>query len=332
LNHNTVRSACRRLARRYAIVRNEEGYELPLDAFESELERQFHYNGQKDSLPRFHDIHLIFKPENIEKAMSKQGRSLRTIPCLSDGGRVISKRWKASKRWRTPNARWKPLKGGLQGRFDFDTHIVTVQVYTNGTVKVIMSNSEHPFDVIGLRECLAAVDGLFLSRTGFRFLGVSGISDFFYFEKVHFSTDILGDSELSGASRCNCTVRQFDGWLYRIYEKHLGDKLFLRSEKCLEKGNFEDHDFNSMLALMECVITPSVIAARLFKETRDHAELEKIVRRQQNEIYNVLRSYTRIVQRMSHELRHMSSSTDAIREKLSCLGSQVICAPGGMQT
>ena len=291
------------------------GYILPVSAFEHELERALHIDGMEHSLPRIHDVHLVYKVENIQKASAVLGRSCRMEPCLSRHPRTLWVYWNRRK------GKVKPLNGGFQESFDFGTHRITFQLFANGTVSVAIANSRTPFDPIGLKVALAAVDAVFLLRTGLSFWGVS---DLFYFEQAHFSNDIVSNFELSGASSLNCTIKQLDDWLYRVYEKVLGGQLLLRSEWCLVKGRYEDHNVNRMLALIQGVMVPTVQTAKQYQTSRDVEMLTQDIRRQQNEIERVrkdLHHFAKGASRYQYQLRK------AMEEALRLLGR--LAAPGG---
>ena len=345
LNHESCKTACRRLAVKSLIFRGPVGYILPKSGFEEDLEKQILFDGQKHSLPKVHDIHMTFKRENLRKALARpelwhQGlhvtyepvddvsdsdrgpdgshlaanagnppsrrrstrhrgpagsevqspymRSCTTIARLSDEKHRLERQFDPKddmsfyRLWRAKGGPYKDLKGGYQEQLDFRTHKVFIQLYRTGTIKVVISNSEHPFDVNQWREVLFAINGLFLSKMGVQFWD---ISNFFHVEKIHLNNDVVGDLELSGASKLSCTIKQFDDWLYRVYEKVLGDELVIRTESCLERGNFEDHNLNAMIALLQGNVTPTHVTAALFKTTKDREHDQDDMRRQQNEIH-----------------------------------------------
>lgn len=347
LNHDSCKTAVRRLARKSLIMRTPVGYVLPKSGFEEDLEKQILFDGQKHSLPKVHDIHITFKPENLRKALARPelwhrgvhvtyepviespnsdrgpagsdlaanaGKRSRRRPSMRDRGPASSEfqspymrscttiaRLSKEKHhlerqfdpkdemgfyrlWRTKGGPYQEIKGGYQEPLDFGTHKIFIQLYRTGTIKVVISNSEHPFDVNQWREALFAIDGLFLSKTGVRFWD---ISNFFHVEKIHLNNDVVGDLEVSGASKLNCTIKQFDDWLYRVYEKVLGDELVIRTESCLERGNFQDHNLNAMIALLQGNVTPTHVTAALFKTTRDREQDQDDMRRQQNEIHMI---------------------------------------------
>jgi hypothetical protein len=319
LNYNSVKVTCRRLAQRSLVVRTETGYMLPTKDFERQLEKMLRLDGQKQSLPKIHDIHLIFKPENVRKAMSNPNLWRTDVQVgyeLENREPAVSELQNAYKSsypnigylsasrdflhrffntidpesiyqlWLENANKTKTLKGGFQELFDFKTYYIRIQLFGTGTIKVIIANSEHPFDAVTLREILARIDTLFVSRTGVHFFD---IGHFFYFERIHFGNDVVGDLQLAGQSRLCCTIMEFDDWLYRVYEKVLGDDLYIRTESCLEKGNFEDHNLNSMLAFIQGGISPTLTTAAVFRERQDFNELTKVVRGMQNEIHQLFK-------------------------------------------
>lgn len=347
LNHDSVKTACRRLVAKSLIYRGPVGYILPKSGFEEDLEKQILFDGQKHSLPKVHDVHITFKRENLRKALARPelwhrgvqityepvddvtdsnrgpagpdlaanagnpsgGRpstrhrgpagaefqqpympSCTTIARLSEEKHHLERLFDPKdemsfyRLWRAKGGPYRELKGGYQERLDFRTHKTFIQLYRTGTIKVVISNSEHPFDVNQWREALFAINGLFLSKMGVQFWD---ISNFFHVEKIHLNNDVVGDLELSGASKLSCTIKQFDDWLYRVYEKVLGDELVIRTESCLERGNFEDHNLNAMLALLQGNVTPTHVTAALFKTTKDREHDQDDMRRQQNEIHMI---------------------------------------------
>ncbi len=149
----------------------------------------------------------------------------------------------------------KNIKGGFQETIIFETWKLIVQFFeTTGTIKVIFSNSQHPFDAIGLRNALHATDAVFAVKTGIHFFDIAA---FFYIEKIHVGSDILKEREFSGVSRFNCTINQFDNFIFRIYEKVLGGQLYVRVEECHEGGTFKNDQINSLLSLVERQVTPT---------------------------------------------------------------------------
>lgn len=335
LNASSVKVYCRRLTQEARIVRTPTGYTLPVTSFEQQLERRLMLDGQKHSLPKLHDIHLTFKPENIKVALKNpelwhptvhvtyemEGRGPDApetpqvhIPGYNDKGypsglpdylkRFFNTIDKDSiyQLWKVNKGSYKEIKGGFQEQFDFGTYRLTFQLFGTGTIKIMVAASEHPLDLQQWRETLAGINSLFLSKTGVQFFD---ISNFFHFERLHAGTDLLaGSIDLAGTSKLTCTVRQFDDWLHRIYEKVLGDELFVRNEICLEKGNYANHSyeaFNGFLALLEGGVTPGLINAQLFATKRDSDDLEKVVRRQQNQIHGL----TKVAENQSNQIREL---------------------------
>lgn len=328
--YNTVKVTLRRLAQKNLVMQDGTGYFLPQQSFEHYLEAELMREGQKESLPKIHDIHLTFRTENIRKVMShpemiesfqskfeyaptdrepddKEFRnslidSYQNIASLSEGSFLnrffnpldelsIYQMWRNLAPYHQGRkSNFREIKGGIQETFDFITWKLIVQVYdSTGTIKVIFSNSEHPFDAIQFREALMAVNGVFAAKTGACFMD---IAPFFYFEKVHFGNDLLGDREYSGTTRLNCTVKQLDDWLFRTYEKVLGDDLYIRNETCLERGSFEDHNLNAMLALIEGGTNPTLVTAQLYKTNRnqqDNASQIAQLSRQMEQLYKMMK-------------------------------------------
>lgn len=185
-------------------------------------------------------------------------------------------------RWTAGAHKLKELKGGVQETFDFASYKIKFQLYGTGTVKIIFANSEAPFGAPEFRAALQRLDGIFSARTGVRFLDIQSL---FFIERCHFNNDISGQHEIAGAGRLCCTVQQFEDWLYRSYEKILGDELVVREEACLEHGNYEDHNLNAFLALMQGGTNPLLINAQMFKSSRTQQDL-------QQDLHTVIRTLT----------------------------------------
>ena len=319
LNHNTVKVTLRRLLRKHRIERDVTGYILPCNSVEASLSTELMVSTTKASLPKVHDIHLTFKPEDYRNAIKERKEAQQlfskmeyenghrepdeselqhpeipsyknipslSIPCL--GSDVLDRffnpfdEMSIYQLWSSDTKRTQDIKGGFQERFDLRSYKLIVQIYGTGTIKVVISNSENPFGAIEFRECLASIEGIFHAKTGISFLD---ISPFFFFEKVHFNSDVLGKREFSGMTRLSCTVQQFDSWLYRVYEKVLGDELMIRSESCLEQGNFKDHNMNAMIALLNGGVNPQLVNAQIFKQSRDQQDLANTVQRLQRAVH-----------------------------------------------
>jgi len=351
LKVSSVKVYCRRLIQEGKIVRTPVGYTLPVTSFEKDLEKRLMLDGQKHSLPKLHDIHLIFKPENIKLALKNpfiwhpttnvfydapergpDSKKLQSLDIHGDKTKAypsglpeylarsfntldpdsIYQLWKVSK------GNFKEINGGFQEQFDFHTYRLTFQLFGTGTIKVIIAASEHPLDLHQWRDTLTAINSLFLAKTGIEFFD---ISNFFHFERLHAGNDILaGSMDLAGATKLACTVRQFDDWLYRIYEKVLGDELFIRSEVCLENGNFAEHNlsaYNGFLALMNGGVTPSLINAQLFATKRDSDGTAQDVIRQQNQIHGLVK----VAESQSHQLREQSSQIQELMKMVRQLAS-----------
>jgi hypothetical protein len=273
-----------------------------------------------------HDIHLTFKTENIRKALCQQDKfeelrsffikdvqdrgpdpsevnkslipSCKEIACLSlchlrevvldpNNPNSIHQLWKRSTML---GSSMKKIKGGFQETIPFEGWKLIVQIYERtGTMKVILSNSQHPFDAIGLRSAIAEINGVFKAKTSVSFLEIAAL---FYIEKIHVGSDILKDAEFSGVARTCCTVKQFESWLFRTYEKVLGSQLYVRSEVCQEGGNYEDNQVNTLLPALDRQLVPTpnnliVYGIVRWKDTAEvrisHLEQRGIKQREFNE-------------------------------------------------
>ena len=307
------------------VDRDVTGYTLPVTSFEQQMSKDLGISMQKASLPKIHDIHLIFKPENIKEAHKcietqglfskmeyvENGRGPDSeelhnplIPSYQNKGSPSKHRLDLSdflskifnpldpssiyQIWREDARKTLKINGGFQETFSLNDYLIIVQLFGTGTIKVIISNSEHPFGASELRQALSSIDALFVARTGVSFLD---ISSFFYFEKVHIGSDVMAEREFSGTTRLNCTIQQFDGWLYRTYEKILGDELYIRQEACLESGSIKDNNVNSMLAMLQGGITPNIVLAGLYKVQKDQEELRSgllVLTKQATQTYKMI--------------------------------------------
>ncbi|HEY3420018.1 MAG TPA: hypothetical protein VGK23_05645 [Methanomassiliicoccales archaeon] len=310
-NHNTIKGTLRRLANKNLIVSDGTGYILPAASIERELIEKIRYDEQNDSLPRLHDLHLTFKPENIRTALGQHPElaqlfsdtdyqiedrgpgiesysnfnipSYKKIPSLSSSPlsshfleRFFNPLDPASiyQLWQ-PGRHCREIKGGFQEKFDLRDYAIIIQVYSTGTIKIIISNSEHAFTAREFRDSLNTIDGIFSAKTGIRFLD---ISDFWFIEKCHFNSDIKGDTELAGTTRLNYTVKQLDDVLFRLYEKRIGDEVYLRSETCLEKGNYPDHNLNAFMALAMGGPPANVLMASQYRAKQETDQLFEAVK------------------------------------------------------
>lgn len=290
-NYNTIKSALRRLAHSGQVQCDETGYFLLWKEFELLLNARLKIDGQEECLPRVHDLHLTFKTENIGKVLRQQDRfeelrssfahevqdrgpdssngvnfqisSCTEIPSLSLAHlqetflnphcpSSLHQLWKNSTKLGSSTVK---LKGGFQETIAFQDWKFIVKIYERtGTVKVIFSNFKHPFDAIGLRSALSEVNGVLKARTGVPFLDIAAL---FYIEKIHIGSDVLKDMEFSGVARTCCTLKQFDGWLFRTYEKVLGNQLYVRTEACQEGGCYEGNQINTLLQVVDRSVTPT---------------------------------------------------------------------------
>ena len=75
----------------------------------------------------------------------------------------------------------------------------------------------------------------------------------------NFYTDVISihGMEFSGVARTCCTIKQFDGYLLRTYEKILGNQLYVRNEACQEGGSYEDNEINSLLTAVDRQLVPT---------------------------------------------------------------------------
>jgi hypothetical protein len=362
LSHSTVKGTVRRMVRKDLIIKTEFGYALVSNKVENALERDLQINGQKESLPRIHDVHLCLKKESIREALrnnpeiasmlfkfcyrgpacKNEGkahiRSYKATPCPSplqsqgldqiSVSRFLEKFFNPLdpdslyQLWKVNGGNLEEYDWGYQEPFNSEVYRILVMLYGTGTVKVIISNSEHPFTYQGFRQCLDKIDGIFLAKTGVSF---EEISDLFYFEKLHLNNDVIGDREYSGISKLNFTVKQMDSWLYRVYEKVLGDQLYIRNEACLEKGNYADHSLNAMMAMMDAGVTPRLVMAQGFKNTKDLGEVVKATQRLQNtvhETHETLKLAIDGISKTNRRVENLENVVDEIaRTKSPVLGS-----------
>jgi hypothetical protein len=305
--HGSVRVCIRRLYQRALVTKEGPNYSIPQRSFEKELSQRLLINGQKESLPLLHDIHLCYRPENIKKFAKNpervadlfhkisyeledshpDGQELQN-PYIHDNQKVPSLPQLSLtyiddifnpfhpngiyQSWEPKKKNSKKLSGGIQETFDFRTWKIIIMLYGTGTIKIIFSNSEHPFDAPAFNSALQALDGIFQSRTGILF---SDIQSLFHIEMCHFNSDVIGTTQISGATRLNCTVQELDGWLMRTYEKILGDELYIRNEMCLIDGNYDEHNLNGFLALVQGGLQPTMVNAQIFQGSREREALSK---------------------------------------------------------
>ena len=325
INLNTAKVTLSRMYHRRLLDRDVTGYTLPVTSFEQQMSKELNISLQKASLPKVHDIHLIFKPENVREAhkcVETQGLFFKMeylnetqgpdsdelhnplIPGFQNTPSLPKRRLDLSdflskifnpldpsslyQIWKEDAGKTSVISGGFQEVFSLGDYSIIVQLFGTGTLKVIISNSEHPFGAPELRQALSQIDALFVARTGVSFLD---ISSFFYFEKVHVGSDVMAEREFSGITRLNCTVQQFDGWLYRTYEKILGDELYIRQEACLESGSIKDTGVNAMLSMIQGGITPNIVLAGLYKVQKDQEELRSgllVLTKQASQTYKMI--------------------------------------------
>ena len=331
LKHNTIKSSLRRLAQKHILQCDASGYYfLPRKNIMQDLEKDLLFNGQKGSLPKAHDIQILFKPVNYRKALSQYpetGKFFNGFKYELEGG---VGGMEPAQSWvqqplipRCPNTSSLPLPlltsdspsdsfsqehylnrffnpmdpaslyqlwdrkkaqtidGGFQEVFKMPEYRLTVQFYGTGTIKLTIHNTEHPFDAIQFREFLSMLDGIFIGRTGISF---KDIGIFFYVDQVHFNSDVLGDRQYQGMSKMNLTCQVMDDFLMRIYEKVLGKDLYIRQEYCQTKGNIEDHNLNSMLALLMGGVNPAITTAQIFKTSKDQGQIVDVVKALQGQM------------------------------------------------
>jgi len=215
-------------------------------------------------------------------------RRRATIASLSDDkfhlDRIFDPKDPASiyQLWRVQGGILKELKGGYQEELDFLTHKLVLQFYRTGTIKVIIANSEHPFNAQQWQSAIQSIDGLYMSKTGVSFWD---ISNFFHLEQVHLGNDVTGNQSFSGVSHLCMTIQQFDAWLYRVYEKVLGKDNVIRTEFCLQNGTIEDGSFNQAMAIFNAGVMPQHVGTGLFALMKDRKDDREDMRRQQDEIY-----------------------------------------------
>jgi hypothetical protein len=215
-------------------------------------------------------------------------RRRATIASLSDDkfhlDRIFDPKDPASiyQLWKVQGGILKEIKGGYQEELDFLTHKLVLQFYRTGTIKVIIANSEHPFNAQQWQSAIQAIDGLYMSKTGVSFWD---ISNFFHLERVDLGNDVIGDQTFSGISRLCLTVQQFDSYLYRVYEKVLGKDNVIRTELCLNNGTIEDGSFKQAMAIFNAGVMPQHVGTGLFALMKDRRDDREDMRRQQDEIY-----------------------------------------------
>ncbi len=336
LKPSTARGICRRLAHSNKIVRGVAGYKIPKVSLDDHLGKLLRLDDSEQTLPKIHDIHLTFLPRNIFEAMKRPEiwdpiqkvsyslhrgsvekkspnayiHSYQTIASLSgidwldrlfnplDEDSIFIK-WEFT----TQNA--SGVKGGYQESFDFKTYRVTVMLYGKGSMKVIIANSKHPFDAIEFKNAINKIDGIFVARIGVRFIDISNL---FFIEQVHIGNDVVGDLGFSGKDRLNCTVSGLDNWIYRVYEKVLGPEMVVRTEACLEGGNYNDHNMNAFQAFTTGGLPPQLINAQIFKLTKNQDEMRDLILRQQNSIHDLVKGYKNVMDFVTKE--HQNGNHD----------------------
>lgn len=215
-------------------------------------------------------------------------RRRATIASLSDDkfhlDRIFDPKDPASiyQLWGMQGGILKELKGGYQEELVFLTHKLILQFYRTGTIKVIIDNSEHPFNAQQWQSAIQTIDGLYMSKTGVSFWD---ISNFFHLERIDLGNDVAGVQRFAGVSRFCLTIQQFDSYLYRVYEKVLGPDNVIRTELCLQNGTIEDGSFKQAMAIFNAGVMPQHVGTGLFALMKDRRDDREDMRRQQDEIY-----------------------------------------------
>ena len=329
LNPNTAKSECRRLRKKGVLVREATGYMLPSNSFDYEIERMLKMDGKKQTLPKFHDIHLCFKTENLQKAhelpergpgapglQKAQISGCKNIPSLPPGffdpgdSGSIYRRWMENARY--AGTQLQSLSGGYQECYSLPDYSIKFQIYVNtGTIKIIIGNSESPFDIYALDAALQAIDGIFIARTGQSF---GGISQYFYFELVHVGNDIKQHIDLEGISKLNLTIHQFKEIVFRIYEKVMKGEPYLRSEACV-RGTYEDSPLAAVYAELQGTVTPTQNTAQIYMQGKNIERLEQAIRRQQYDFKSnndAISSLIQVASKQSEQINEIGQTVRAL--------------------
>lgn len=78
MKKNVARANLSKLAQKNLVIKEGEGYTLPRLQAEKIVEQKIGIVDQEKALPKLHDIHLLFKPENIRKCLGQQ-KNLNTL-------------------------------------------------------------------------------------------------------------------------------------------------------------------------------------------------------------------------------------------------------------
>lgn len=78
MKKNNCRAVLSKLAQKNVVIKRGEGYTLPRLEAEKIVESKIGIADRETALPKLHDIHLLFKPENIRKCLSQQ-KNLNTL-------------------------------------------------------------------------------------------------------------------------------------------------------------------------------------------------------------------------------------------------------------
>jgi hypothetical protein len=315
-NHNTIKSMLRRLAQKNLVVRETSGYALPSTSIEREIDSAVRKDEEKEALPRLHDLHLAFKRENLPKALSQHPEMAEFFRnkeySESNRGPASSKvqqtfidgrndppcppspllnqsplerffdpfdPMSVYQLWRSDET--KPQTWGYQERVELKTYSIIFMFYGTGTIKIIVSNSDHPFDYSDLVQCVNTIDGYFRARTGIWF---QDIAPLFYLEKCHINTDENAGSqeEFSSMGRFNYTINDIQGYMARKYEKVIDGQPLIRSEVCHEHGNYDstpiDRAFESFRAASQGGVAVSRLVTHQYLQQKSIDALTDDVR------------------------------------------------------
>jgi hypothetical protein len=291
-NHGSVKKILTRLRDEKLILNEGTGYihiRATSEAKRHDLEMLRSY--EEVNRPLLHDIHLTFKPE---ESFGKSVQSDKTIPSLSipcldeHQKRILDATFGVSPAnplapYLNPVNTMNPhtfyqiwnenkvedIKGGIQEVIQSPRYRLTIQLFGTGTIKIIVANSETPFDLDGFRDFKHELNGVFLARTGVPF---EAIQHLFYFESLHINRDKVVESR-TGLSNRNFTIQWMENWLLRVYEKEIDGKQVVRDEKVLVDGNYSDHSLNTMMAVMEGGWNPTLLTANDFAQMNSITKL-----------------------------------------------------------
>jgi len=314
VNKNYARTCLYRLKKAGYIIRTDVGYKKSRPPHEV-LKPLFSEEKKPEKKPdimdlrevKLHHLTLSLSKEEIEHLPEKRFK-IRYILPPPDFPRTeemniselftplnrnnILHRWKGNLRHNEQN------KSYSESVYFGDRRRLTIHIYGNGTVVIYIEASENPLDEIGFAELRGFLRSFIQERCGLLY---EDLEKLLIVKQVELSEDKEAKEKVSMSITKCITFDVFDN-IYRLYEKTIGGKEYLRSETMMQPKIPLNEFWEQFLAFKMGGVNMSATVTSL------HMLVEE-VKKMQESVKTFIGGQQHFMQRLDTNVKQLSGGT-----------------------